>query len=39
LTVSHSCGALLRDLTLLLPYGEADTFATVKVDALLAAMS
>jgi predicted GH43/DUF377 family glycosyl hydrolase len=40
--VVYSCGALLRDRTLLLPYGEADnfaTFATVEVDRLLAAMS
>ena len=40
--VVYSCGAILRDRTLLLPYGVADnyaTFATVKVDALLAAMS
>ena len=39
--VVYSCGALLRDRTLLLPYGVADnfaTFATVDVDALLAAM-
>ena len=40
--VVYSCGAILRDRTLLLPYGEADnfaTFATVDVDALVAAMS
>jgi predicted GH43/DUF377 family glycosyl hydrolase len=40
--VIYSCGAILRDRTLLLPYGEADnfaTFATVDVDGLLAAMS
>ena len=40
--VVYSCGAIVRDRTLLLPYGEADnfaTFATVEVDALLAAMS
>jgi predicted GH43/DUF377 family glycosyl hydrolase len=39
--VVYSCGAILRDRTLLLPYGEADnfaTFATVDVDALVAAM-
>ena len=40
--VVYSCGAMLRDRTLLLPYGIADNFATlgtVEVDALLAAMS
>jgi predicted GH43/DUF377 family glycosyl hydrolase len=40
--VVYSCGAILRDRTLLLPYGEADnfaTFATMDVDALVAAMS
>ena len=40
--VVYSCGALLRDRTLLLPYAEADNFATfgiVEVDALLAAMN
>jgi predicted GH43/DUF377 family glycosyl hydrolase len=40
--VVYSCGAMLRDRTLLLPYGEADNFAafaTVEIDALLAAMS
>ena len=39
--VVYSCGALLCDRTLLLPYGVADNvtaFATVKLDALLAAM-
>jgi predicted GH43/DUF377 family glycosyl hydrolase len=39
--VVYSCGALLRDRNLLLPYGVADTFATfatVPVDALLKAM-
>ena len=39
--VVYSCGGLLRDRTLLLPYGVADnfaTFATVDVDALVAAM-
>lgn len=40
--VVYSCGALLRDRTLLLPYGVADNFtafSTVEIDALLAAMS
>jgi len=40
--VVYSCGAMLRDRTLLLPYGEADNFAafaTMQVDALLSAMS
>ena len=40
--VIYSCGAILRDRTLLLPYGEADnyaTFASIQVDALIAAMS
>jgi predicted GH43/DUF377 family glycosyl hydrolase len=39
--VVYSCGALLRGRDLLLPYGVADnytTFATVKIDPLLAAM-
>jgi predicted GH43/DUF377 family glycosyl hydrolase len=39
--VVYSCGALLRGRTLLLPYGVADTFATfatVQIDALIAAM-
>lgn len=39
--VVYSCGALVRDRMLLLPYGVADsftTFATVSVDDLLAAM-
>ena len=39
--VVYSCGALIHDRMLLLPYGVADsftTFATVKVDDLLAAM-
>jgi predicted GH43/DUF377 family glycosyl hydrolase len=39
--VVYSCGALVRDRTLLLPYGVADdfaTFATVHLDDLLAAM-
>lgn len=39
--VVYSCGALVRDRTLLLPYGVADdfaTFASVGVDDLLAAM-
>jgi predicted GH43/DUF377 family glycosyl hydrolase len=36
--VAYSCGAIVRDRTLLLPYGVADTFtsfATVSVDLLL----
>ena len=40
--VVYSCGALVHDRHLLLPYGVADnfaTFATVAVDDLLAAMS
>ncbi len=40
--VVYSCGALLRDRTLLLPYGVADNFAafaTVKLDELLKAMT
>ncbi len=40
--VVYSCGAILRDRTLLMPYGVADNFAafaTVKVDELLAAMA
>jgi predicted GH43/DUF377 family glycosyl hydrolase len=39
--VIYSCGAMLRDRTLLLPYGVADNFtafATVEIDALLASM-
>lgn len=39
--VTYSCGGLLKGRTLLLPYGVADqysTFASVSVDALLAAM-
>ncbi len=39
--VAYSCGALLRERTLLLPYGESDnfaSFATVSIDALVAAM-
>ena len=39
--VVYSCGGLVRDRTLLLPYGVADeytAFATVDVDRLLAAM-
>ena len=39
--VVYSCGALVHDRMLLLPYGVADsftTFATVKVDDVLAAM-
>jgi predicted GH43/DUF377 family glycosyl hydrolase len=39
--VVYSCGALVHDQMLLLPYGVADsftTFATVKVDDILAAM-
>ena len=39
--VVYSCGGLVRDRMLLLPYGVADsftTFATVKVDDMLAAM-
>lgn len=40
--VVYSCGAYLRDRTLLLPYGVADnfaTFATVSIDGLLASMA
>jgi predicted GH43/DUF377 family glycosyl hydrolase len=40
--VVYSCGALLRDRTLLLPYGVADNFAafaTVKLDDLVRAMT
>jgi predicted GH43/DUF377 family glycosyl hydrolase len=40
--VVYSCGSLLRDRTLLVPYGVADnfaTFASVEVDDLLGAMS
>lgn len=40
--VVYSCGALLRDRTLLLPYGVADNFTkfvTIEIDALLGAMS
>ncbi len=40
--VVYSCGALVHDRTLLLPYGVADsfaTFATVALDDLLAVMS
>lgn len=40
--VVYSCGAIVRDRTLLLPYGVADnfaTFATIDIDAMLAAMS
>jgi predicted GH43/DUF377 family glycosyl hydrolase len=40
--VVYSCGALVHDRTLLLPYGVADsfaTFATVTLDDLLAVMS
>lgn len=40
--VVYSCGGLVRDRTLLLPYGVADTytaFGKVDVDALLAAMA
>jgi predicted GH43/DUF377 family glycosyl hydrolase len=39
--VVYSCGAMVHDRTLLLPYGIADTitaFATCEVDALLKAM-
>ncbi|WP_442679951.1 glycoside hydrolase family 130 protein [Sphingomonas sp. ASY06-1R] len=39
--VVYSCGGLVKDRTLLLPYGVADsftTFATVSVDDMLAAM-
>jgi predicted GH43/DUF377 family glycosyl hydrolase len=39
--VVYSCGGLVRDRTLLLPYGVADnfaTFATVSVDELVSAM-
>jgi predicted GH43/DUF377 family glycosyl hydrolase len=39
--VIYSCGALLHGRTLILPYAVADsftTFATLSVDALLAAM-
>ena len=40
--VVYSCGALVRDRTLLLPYGVADSFAafaTVKLDELIGAMT
>jgi predicted GH43/DUF377 family glycosyl hydrolase len=40
--VVYSCGALVRDRTLLLPYGVADSFAafaTVKLDELIRAMT
>jgi predicted GH43/DUF377 family glycosyl hydrolase len=40
--VVYSCGALLRDRTLLLPFGVADNFtafSTVQIDALLKALS
>jgi hypothetical protein len=40
--VVYSCGSILRDRTLLMPYGAADNFAafaTVHLDDLLAAMS
>ncbi len=40
--VVYSCGSLLRERTLLLPYGVADAvapFATVDVDGLLAGMT
>ena len=40
--VVYSCGALVRERTLLLPYGIADSFAafaTVKVDELIRAMT
>ena len=40
--VVYSCGGLVRDRTLLLPYGVADTFAafaTVDIDELLKAMA
>jgi predicted GH43/DUF377 family glycosyl hydrolase len=40
--VVYSCGGLVRDRTLLLPYGVADNFAafaTVEIDALLGAMT
>jgi predicted GH43/DUF377 family glycosyl hydrolase len=40
--VVYSCGSILRDRTLLVPYGEADNFAafaTVEVNDLLAAMT
>jgi predicted GH43/DUF377 family glycosyl hydrolase len=39
--VIYSCGAILRDRTLLLPFGASDNFAgfaTVDIDALVAAM-
>ena len=39
--VVYSCGAMVHDRTLILPYGVADTitrFATVPLDALLASM-
>ena len=39
--VVYSCGAVVRDRTMLLPYGVADdytSFCTVSIDALLAAM-
>ena len=40
--VVYSCRALVRDRTLLLPYGVADSFAafaTVKLDELIRAMT
>jgi predicted GH43/DUF377 family glycosyl hydrolase len=40
--VVYSCGALVHNRTLLLPYAIADnvtTFATVPLDALIAAMA
>jgi predicted GH43/DUF377 family glycosyl hydrolase len=40
--VVYSCGGLVRDRTLLLPYGVADNFAaftTLKLDAIIAAMT
>lgn len=40
--VVYSCGGLVRDRTLLLPYGVADNytaFVTIEIDALLAGMS
>ena len=40
--IAYSCGALVQGRSLLLPYAVADsvtTFATVPIDALLAAMA
>ena len=40
--IAYSCGAIVHDRNLLLPYALADsftTFATVPIDTLLAAMA